>query len=171
MGRHGCRVRGRAAAASRPALASPSPLPYPAAIVGDSDGGCCRLVEGQLFPVGPKETDGAAMVSCSFIQPGGRVLAGVCEALAGCGTQQLQEGQLYHTHRGSVSIHVGELEVGQRGGEGTPFASTLSEVPTSQDLHSPQTCPPPPPCPHLYQPHQPSGHPRFSCKSLGTCGY
>lgn len=96
-----------------PTLAGPCPSPYPAAIVGDSDGGCCRLVEGHLFPVGPEEAEGAAVVACSFVQPGGRVLAGVGEALAGCGTQQLQEGHLHHVHRRPVSVHVGELGVGQ----------------------------------------------------------
>lgn len=45
-------------------------LPEPAAIVRDSDGGCCCLVEGQLLPIGPKEAEGAAMVARSFIQPG-----------------------------------------------------------------------------------------------------
>lgn len=46
-------------------------LPEPAAIIGDTDGGCCCLVEGQLLSIGPKEAKGAAMVACSFIQPGG----------------------------------------------------------------------------------------------------
>lgn len=45
-------------------------LPEPAAIVRDSDGDCCCLVEGQLLPVGPEEAKGEAMVACSFIQPG-----------------------------------------------------------------------------------------------------
>lgn len=116
---------GEKSQAPLPNLASPCPLPYPAAIVGDRDGGGCCLVEGQLLPIGPEETGRAAVVTCSFVQPGGRVLAGEREALAGRGTQQLQEGQLYHTHRGPIGIHVGELEVGQRGGEGVSFASTL----------------------------------------------
>lgn len=85
------------------------PWPYPAAIMGDFDGSCCCLVEGQLFPVGPLEADGATVVTRSFIQPCHRVLAGVNESLMGCSTQQLQEGQLDHIHRGAVSIHVGEL--------------------------------------------------------------
>ena len=55
------------------------------------------------------------MVASSFIQPGSSVLAGVGKALVGCGTQQLQEGQLYHVHRGPISIHVEELGVGQSG--------------------------------------------------------
>lgn len=84
-------------------------LPEPAAIVGDRDGGGCCLVEGQLLPIGPEETGRAVVVTCSFVQPGGRVLAGEREALAGRGTQQLQEGQLYHTHRSPIGIHVGEL--------------------------------------------------------------
>lgn len=46
-------------------------LPEPAAIVGDSDGGCCCLVEGQLLPISSKEAKGAAIVAPSFIQPGG----------------------------------------------------------------------------------------------------
>lgn len=46
------------------------PRPYPAAIMGDFDGSCCCLVEGQLFPVGPLEADGAAVVTCSFVLPG-----------------------------------------------------------------------------------------------------
>lgn len=96
-----------------PTLASPCPSPYPAAVIGDSDGGWCHLVERQLFSVGSKEPEGAAVVPCSFVQPGGRVLAGVGEALAGRGTQQLQEGHLDHTHRGPISIHVGELGVEQ----------------------------------------------------------
>lgn len=58
-----------------PTSASPCPSPYPAAIIGDSDGGCCRLVERHLLPIGPEEAEGAAVVACSFVQPGGRVLA------------------------------------------------------------------------------------------------
>lgn len=96
-----------------PALASPCPSPYPAAIVGDSDGGCCRQVERRLLPIGPEEAEGTVVVACRFVQPGGRVLAGVGEALAGGGTQQLQEGHLHHTHRGPISVHVGELGAGQ----------------------------------------------------------
>ena len=54
-----------------PNLASPCPLPYPAAVGGDLDGGGRRLIEGQLLPVGPEETGRAAVVTCSFVQPGG----------------------------------------------------------------------------------------------------
>lgn len=49
---------------------APGPMAYPAAIMGDLDGSRCRLAEGQLFPVGPSEADGAPVVTRSFIQPG-----------------------------------------------------------------------------------------------------
>lgn len=83
--------------------------------MGDLDGSCCCLVEGQLFPVGPLEADGVPVVTRSFIQPCHRVLADVSEPLMGCSTQQLQEGQLDHIHRGAISIHIGELQWGKVG--------------------------------------------------------
>lgn len=77
--------------------------------MGDLDGSCRRLVEGQLFPVGPLEADRVPVVTRSSVQPCHRVLAGVSEPLMCYSTQQLQEGQLDHIHRRAISIHVGEL--------------------------------------------------------------
>lgn len=107
--------------------------------MGDLDGSCCSLVEGQLFPAGPSEADGAPVVTRSFIQPGHGVLAGVSEPLMGCSTQQLQEGQLDHAHRGAISIHVGELQW-SKVGSGAPAPAPAEErASQSQSTGRPDT--------------------------------
>lgn len=103
-----------------PLRPAPAPPPYPAAIVGDLDGGRHCSVERRLLAVGPQEADRAAVVTRSFVQPGRRVLAGKGEALLRRGAQQSQEVQLDHVHWGPISVHVGELGCSRAGGEGAP---------------------------------------------------
>lgn len=63
-----------------------------------------------LLVVAASEPYGMLVAVARQIVPADGVLAGVSEALPGCGAQKLQEGQLYHRHWVSIDVHVGELQ-------------------------------------------------------------
>lgn len=79
-----------------------------AAVVEGADGGG-RVVVAQLLLVGAAEAQGAGEGASGGVKPGGGVLAGEGEVLAGAGAQEPQEGELGDGYRVAVRIHVGEL--------------------------------------------------------------
>lgn len=66
-----------------------------------------------LLVVAGTEAQGVLVPVAGGVVPAGRVLADVGEALSGCGTQKLQEGQLDHRDRDAVSVYIGELQGGE----------------------------------------------------------
>lgn len=85
---------------------------YLTAVVRGLDEVCVLL--RQLLPVSASEAQCVCVAEGGAVEPAGRVLAHVCEALVGRGAQELQETQLNHMNGVSVHIHIRKLHKADR---------------------------------------------------------